>query len=263
MDLGLKDKVAIVCASSKGLGKAVAMGLALEGASIVICSRTKYEIEHTATEIKTKSDTKVYSVVADVSDPNDIEKVVNYTLEKLGTINILVNNAGGPPFGYLDDFDMEQWRESLNLNLLSTIKFTKLVVPHMKKNRWGRIVNITSIAVKQPIDGLILSNTARAGVIGFSKTISNELAESNILVNNVCPGRIYTDRIRSLAMSRAETVGSSYEDIIRNMESDIPVGRLGDPDEFANLVVFLCSEKSSYITGNTIQIDGGLVKSAL
>lgn len=262
MDLRLKDKVAIVCASSKGLGRAVALGLALEGANLIICSRNKKEIENTASEIMSLSNTTILPISADVSVQSDLKSIVKLALDEFGTVHILINNAGGPPFGYFDDFDMAQWQQALNLNLLSTIALTRLVVPHMKKNRWGRIVNITSIAVKQPIDGLILSNTSRAGVIGFAKTVSNELASCNILINNVCPGRIYTDRIKSLAKSRADKDGKDINSIIKEMESDIPIGRLGKPEEFANLVVFLSSERSSYITGNTIQIDGGLVKSA-
>jgi len=261
MELGLKDKISIVPASSKGLGRAVALGLALEGAKVVICSRNEDEINTTAKAIYNQSSSDILPIKADVSNQKDLETIVNKTIDAFGTVHILVNNAGGPPFGYFDDFDMEHWQKAIELNLFSTIKLTQLVTPFMKKQKWGRIINITSIAVKQPLDGLILSNTARAGVIGFSKTISNELAKYNILVNSVCPGRIFTDRIKNLAKSRAEKNNDTYEETIARMNSDIPLGRIGSPEEFANLVVFLASQKSSYITGNTIQIDGGLLKS--
>lgn len=260
MELGLKDKVAIVPASSKGLGRAVAMGLAAEGAKLTICSRNEDDINKTAKEIIDTTGSQVLALNADVSDQKELEYIVNKTTDTFGTIHILINNAGGPPFGYFDQFDMEQWQKAIELNLFSTIRLTQLVTPYMIDNMWGRIINITSIAVKQPLDGLILSNTSRAGVTGFAKTISNELAKHNILVNNVCPGRIFTDRIKSLADSRAKQEGKSFEQIIEDMQSDIPVGKIGTPEEFANMVVFLASEKASYITGNTIQIDGGLLK---
>ncbi|HSG32271.1 MAG TPA: SDR family oxidoreductase [Thermodesulfobacteriota bacterium] len=260
MELGLKDKVAIVPASSKGLGRAVAMGLAAEGAKLTICSRNEDDINKTAKEIIDTTGSQVLALNADVSDQKELEYIVNKTTDTFGTIHILINNAGGPPFGYFDQFDMEQWQKAIELNLFSTIRLTQLVTPYMIDNMWGRIINITSIAVKQPLDGLILSNTSRAGVTGFAKTISNELAKHNILVNNVCPGRIFTDRIKSLADSRAKQEGKSFEQIIEAMQSDIPVGKIGTPEEFANMVVFLASEKASYITGNTIQIDGGLLK---
>ena len=178
----------------------------------------------------------------------------------LGGIDILINNAGGPPFGFFEDFESPDWQNALELNLLSGIHLAKKVVPLMKKRSWGRIVNITSIAVKQPIDGLILSNTSRAGLIGFSKTLSNELAKDNILVNNICPGRIYTDRIKALAEKRAAQSGIGYEEAIEEMEKDIPLQRIGTPEELAALACFLASEKASYMTGTTIQVDGGLLR---
>ncbi len=260
MELGLKDKVAIVPASSKGLGRACALALALEGANVVICSRDSKDIKTAAKEISQQSGSEILPIKADVSNQQEIEKIVKKATGAFGTVHILVNNAGGPPFGYFDVFDMEQWQKAIELNLFSTIRLTQLVTPYMKEQNWGRIINITSIAVKQPLDGLILSNTSRAGVVGFAKTISNELAKYNILVNNVCPGRIFTDRIKSLASSRAEKDGKSFDEVIESMQTDIPVGKIGTPEEFANMVVFLASEKASYITGNTIQIDGGLLK---
>ncbi|MGH7885519.1 MAG: SDR family oxidoreductase [Thermodesulfobacteriota bacterium] len=260
MDLDIKGKAAIVAASSRGLGKAVAKGLAREGVNLVIFSRTKKDIENTANEISNEYKVKVFPVDADVSKESDLDNVIKIAKEKFSTINILINNAGGPPLGLFENFEMTDWKSAIDLNLLSTIYLSKKVVPEMKKNNWGRIINITSIAVKQPIDGLILSNTVRAGVTGFSKTLSNELGEFNITVNNVCPGRILTDRIKHIAFQKAENLNISFETAIESMKMDIPLKRIGNPEEFADLVVFLASERASYITGNTIQIDGGLNK---
>lgn len=260
MDLGLKDKAAIVCASSRGLGKAVALGLAEEGVNLTICARGNEELQKTEEEIRSKTSAQVLAIQGDVAKPADIKKIVTETLNKYSTIHILVNNAGGPPLGNFVEFTPDDWQRALELNLISTINFIREVLPVMKKQKWGRIINITSVAVKQPIDGLILSNTARAGVIGLTKTLSNEFARENILFNNVCPGRILTDRIVELARARAEKTGMSIENVFTSMENDIPVGRIGKPRELADLVVFLASERASYITGTTIQVDGGVVK---
>lgn len=261
MDLGLKNKIAIVAASSKGLGRACAFSLASEGAKVTIFSRKKDEIEKTASEIRKSTGAEILPLSADVSVKHDIERVVNSTIERFFDVDIVVNNAGGPPFGYFDDFDLDQWQHAVELNLFSTINMINLTLPFMKKNNWGRIINITSISVKQPIDGLILSNTVRSGIIGLAKTLSNELASYKITVNNVCPGRILTDRIVQLANNRAESQNKNYDDVIRDMEKDIPLGRLGKPEELGSYVAFLASEKASYITGTTLQVDGGAVKS--
>jgi len=260
MDLGINGKVALVAASSKGIGKAIAFALADEGVGLSIFSRSEDEIERTASEIRTRFDFHVLASAADVTNTEQIDRVIEETVKTLGGIDILINNAGGPPFGFFEDFDSPDWQNALELNLLSGIYLAKKVVPLMKKRSWGRIVNITSIAVKQPIDGLILSNTSRAGLIGFSKTLSNELAKDNILVNNICPGRIYTDRIKALAEKRAAQSGIEYEKAIEEMEKDIPLQRIGAPEELAALACFLASEKASYMTGTTIQVDGGLLK---
>lgn len=260
MDLGIKNKVAIVAASSKGLGKAVALGLAEEGVNLTISARGKEAVERTAEEIRSKTGVEVLAVQADVSNPEDVKRIVSETISVYSTVHILVNNAGGPPLGGFLDFSREDWQKALELNLLSTINLTREVIPYMRRQKWGRIVNITSVAVKQPIDGLILSNTARAGVIGFAKTISNEFGRDNILVNNVCPGRILTDRIVHLAEERARKDNKTTKEVIDSMELDIPIGRIGKPKELADLVVFLASERASYITGTTIQVDGGLVR---
>lgn len=260
MDLGIRGKIAVVAASSRGIGKAIALGLAEEGANLSIFSRSAEEISRTADEIRSKFAVEVLALPADVTNKEQVNRVIEHTEEKFSRIHILVNNAGGPPFGFFEDFEESDWKNALELNLLSGIYLAEKVIPFMKRQKWGRIVNVTSIAVKQPIDGLMLSNTSRAGLIGFSKTLSNELAEHNILVNNICPGRIHTDRIRALAEKRAALSGIGYEKAIEDMEKDIPMRRIGSPEELAALACFLASEKASYMTGTTIQVDGGLTR---
>ncbi len=260
MDLQIKNKVAIVAAASQGLGRATALGLAREGARLTICARGAEELEKTAREIREETSAEVLAIAADVSRTEDIRNVVSETLEKYSTVDILVNNAGGPPVGGFLDFSLDNWQKAVELNLFSTITFCREVIPHMRKNNWGRIVNITSVAVKEPIDGLILSNTVRAGVTGLAKSLSKEFGRYNITVNNICPGRILTDRIIHLASMRAKKEGKTVDEALASMGSDIPVGRIGRPEELANLAVFLASERASYITGTSIQVDGGLVK---
>ncbi len=260
MDLGIKGKTALVSASSKGIGKAIALGLAEEGVNLSLFSRTEKDINRTADEIRKQFSVHVIAAVADVTKKSQIDSVVEQTISRFGSIDILINNAGGPPLGFFEDFEFLQWQEALELNLLSAIYLCKKVTPFMKAKHWGRIISITSIAVKQPLEGLVLSNTARAGLTGFSKTLSNELGKYNILVNSICPGRIYTDRIRFLAEKRATQLNIDYEDAIEKMQSDIPLKRIGDSEELASLACFLASEKASYITGTTIQVDGGLVR---
>ena len=263
MDLGLKDKVALVGASSKGLGRAIALGLAEEGAQVTICARDTDTLEQTAAEIREKTGTEVLAVPADVSQPDQVSGLIDKAINQFGGIDILVSNAGGPRAGRFADLSPKDYQDALHLNLLSTINLCRGVVPSMKARGGGRIINLTSISVKQPVDGLMLSNMARTGVIGFAKTLASELAADNILVNNVCPGIIFTDRIKQLATVRAGEAGITYEEALANMTQDIPLGRIGDPTEFANLVVFLASGRASYITGTTIQVDGGMAKGLL
>lgn len=263
MDLGLKNKIAVVGASSKGLGRAIALGLAQEGAKVTICARSKDVLEETAEDIRKQTGSEVLSIPTDVSQPGQVESLIDKTVSHFGGIDILVNNAGGPRAGRFDDLSAEDYETAVHLNLMSTINLCRAAVPSMRARGGGRIINLTSVSVKQPVDGLMLSNMARTGVIGFAKTLAAELASDKILVNNVCPGIIFTDRIKQLATVRAEEAGITFDEAIERMTADIPLGRIGNTEEFANMVVFLASEKASYITGTTIQVDGGMVRSLL
>ncbi len=260
MDLGLSGKVALVAASSQGLGKAVAMGLAKEGANVVICARNRDRLDATREEIHKKTGARVRSVQADLTKKKDIENLVAESVQAFGTIHILVNNAGGPSPGFFQDLSDEDWVKGFELTLMSSVRLTREVLPFMKKQKWGRIINITSVSVKQPIDNLLLSNSLRLGVLGWAKTVSRQVASENILINNVCPGWTRTERVVQLFQARAKTEGSTPTAIEKQIISGIPMGRMGNPEELANLVVFLASERASYITGTTIQVDGGAVK---
>ncbi len=265
MDLGLQGKVAIVAASSKGLGKATAIQLAREGARVVMCSRTAEAIEAAAEEVRAEATRyenggDAIGIVADVTRQEDIDRLVNETISRFGKIDILITNAGGPPPGSFETFNPDDFEAAVNLNLMSTVRLCKAVVPSMKEQGGGSIVNITSLAVKQPLGGLILSNTARAGVIGLAKSMANELGVYNIRVNSVGPGPTRTDRIINLARQQAESQGIPLDEAIANQGAGIPLGRVGEPEEFANVVTFLASPAASYVTGITLQIDGGAHK---
>lgn len=261
MNLGLQDKVAIVLAASKGLGRASAEALAAEGARVVIGSRNSEQLAQTARDIHEKTGSAVLAVPTDVTKPDDLEAIVEATVREFGRIDILVNNAGGPPPGTFEQFGDAQWEAAFQLNLLSNVRMVRLVLPHMRQLQKGRIINIVSTSVKVPIDGLLLSNAIRTGVVGLAKTLSIELAPANITVNNVCPGRILTDRIRQTTrLSEKVQQGMSEEDVLREAARDIPLGRIGKPEELAALVAFLASEQAGYITGTTIQVDGGLTR---
>lgn len=260
MDLGIKNRVALVAASSKGLGKAVALQLSREEAKVVICARSKDRLFKTREEIALVTGNEVRAFVSDVTDRKQVNSMLECVLEEFGTIEILVNNAGGPPTGMADDFTLDDYRNALELNLLSTVNLCYEVAPLMKKQKWGRIINLTSVSAKQPIDALILSNTARAGVLGFAKSLSNQLAPFGITVNSICPGYTKTERVEELAESFAKKGQGTVEDFYRNIEGTIPTGRLGKPEEIAQAVAFLASEGASYITGVALQIDGGYIK---
>lgn len=261
MDLGLKNKSVLVMASSKGLGRATAMEFARAGAHVVISSRNETELTKTVTAIKKATDNESVSFkVCDVTDPDAIKALVNYVVTKNGTIDVLINNSGGPPAGNFDTFDDTAWQNAFELTLLSYIRTIREVLPYMRKQQSGHIVNFASSSVKQPIDNLTLSNVFRVGVTGLSKTLALELGSDNILVNTVSPGRIATDRIDELNQVRADELGVSKEQIIKQTEEQIALGRHGEPEEFAKMVTFLCSGANSYITGQSIIVDGGLVK---
>lgn len=261
MKMGLNGTVAVITASSQGLGKAIAIELAREGANVVICGRREDVLAEAANEIFGLSGRQVIAVPADVSKEEGADAVIAAAIDNFGRLDILVNNAGGPPPGDFTQHDDAAWQRAFETNLLSAVRLIRAALPHLKESGRGRIINLTSTAVKQPIEGLILSNSIRAGVVGMAKTLSAELAPFNITVNNIAPGRLSTDRIRQLDQARATAISTSESDVRKSQEAQIPIGRYGQPEELAYLAVFLASDKSSYITGTTIQVDGGLLKS--
>lgn len=263
MDFGLTGKVAIVAAASKGLGRASALALAQEGAQVVIAARSREALEQTASEIRQKSGQPVLAIPTDLQQPEAIMSLVERTVNAFGGIDILVNNAGGPPAGTFEALADEQWEAAFETTLLSTVRLIRATLPLMKQRQGGRIIQIVSTSVKQPIPGLLLSNAIRPGVIGLAKTLSLELAPYQITVNNVCPGRILTDRLRSLNVEPKTAQGQTEEAALHDLARDIPLGRIGQPGELGALVAFLASQQAAYITGTTIQIDGGLVQSLL
>ena len=267
MDLGLANKVALVLASSKGLGRACAQELYLEGAHVVLCSRTQENLKKAKAHIQKQqsfhNSNKIVTIEADLNFENQISVLVEKTIQEFGRVDILVHNAGGPPSGPIEKISMKDWNKSIDLNLLSFIRITNKILPYMKTQKFGRIIAITSVSAKQPLDNLVLSNTTRLGIVGFAKSLANEYAKYNILVNVVCPGPTLTNRMKELIDLTIQDTGRSEEDIMQDWTSQIPMGRLGHPEELASLVAFLASEKASYITGTTIQVDGGFVKAPL
>ena len=260
MDLGIKGKIALVAASSRGLGRAVAEELAAEGAALVLCSRSAETIAQTAKEIEAATGAGILALPCDVSKAEEVARLVESGRERFGRIDILVTNAGGPPAGKLESFSQVQWEEATRLTLFSAIELARQVLPGMKLHRWGRILNITSIAVKQPVDNLILSNSLRAAVTGFARTLANEVATFGITVNNIMPGYTRTERVEELAGMMARKEGISPAEFVARWEREIPMQRLGEPREFAALAAFLVSERASYITGTSVQVDGGWIR---
>lgn len=263
MDLGLKGKVAIVAAASQGLGKAVATELAQEGADVAICARKAPALEAAAAAIKKAAGRDVFWQALDVTDYASVQKFVDAVEKRFGRVDICVTNAGGPPAKKFLDISMDEWRAAVDLTLLSSVYFAREVLPRMRKNKWGRLLTITSVSVKQPIDGLLLSNSIRAAVTGLARTLASEFGTDGITVNNVCPGYTRTERLDELAQKLAKDAGVGPEKIFGKWGAEIPLGRVAEPREFAALVAFLASERASYINGTTIAVDGGWVKSLL
>jgi 3-oxoacyl-[acyl-carrier protein] reductase len=263
MDLGLKDRAAIVTGASQGIGKAIALSLSQEGAKVTICARNKDALTKTAKEIEAQTNSEVLPVKADVTKHEEVEALISAAYSRFKRVDILVNNSGGPPSTAFEETSDQHWHDTYNLLFMSIVHACRAVIPHMRKAQWGRIINMTSFVAKQPAEKLILSNAIRAGIFGLSKSLSNELAPHGILVNAVCPGWTLTKRVENLAKSRAETQNETPEKIIRRWESQIPLRRMAQPHEIADLVVFLASDRASYVTGTVIQVDGGVVKSLL
>ncbi|MCG6534662.1 MAG: SDR family oxidoreductase [Syntrophales bacterium LBB04] len=260
MDLQLENKVALVFASSSGLGKATALEFSREGAHVVVTSRRESECRKAAREIHSITGKEPHVIPGDITQLEDIRRVVARTVELLGGIDILVNNSGGPPAGTFDQFKDEDWQKSFELNLLGYVRSIREVLPLMRTAGGGRILNYTSSSVKNPLENLILSNTFRMGVMGLTKTLAQELGKENILINVLGPGRIWTDRLKQLDEIRATKIGNTPEQVRLQACQNIPLGRYGTAEEFARLAVFLCSGANTYITGQTILVDGGMTR---
>ena len=263
MDLGLKGRAAAVAAASAGLGRAVAHALAAEGCSVAVCGRDPGRVHDAAKAIARETGARTVSIAADVGIAEDCRRFVEQAASAFGRLDILVTNTGGPRPGRFDAVSDSDWDAAFRNTLGNVIHLVRAAVPHMKRRKWGRIVNVTSISAKQPVDGLVLSNAFRPAVVGMAKTLAAELGPDGILVNNVCPGYTRTDRLMELARARAEAGGTTPEEIVAALARDVPLGRIGEAQEFAAVVAFLCSERASYVTGATIAVDGGAAKGLL
>jgi 3-oxoacyl-[acyl-carrier protein] reductase len=258
MDLGLKGKTALVTAASKGMGRACALQFAAEGARVAICARTEADVKAVADEIRSKGG-EVLALRADVTNAADVKALVSRTIETFGGVDILVANAGGPPRGGLTEMSDEQWHAAFDVTVVSVVRLIREVVPSMRARKWGRILTIQSVSVKQPVDGLLLSNATRPATAGLMKTLVPELGKDNITFNVVCPGPIMTDRF----LGGAKQAGLPVDQYVAKSAQTIPLGRVGTPEEFANVIVFLASDRASYVTGVAIQVDGGVVRGIL
>ena len=263
METGLRGKVALVCAASKGLGRAAAHAFAAEGARVAICARGEAAVREAAESIARDTGAEVFPIVADVSTSTGTERVVAESVKRFGGLDVLVTNAGGPKSATFEKLTDADWLTAVDLTLMSTVRLIRHAIPHLRARGGGRIINITSVSVKQPIDNLVLSNALRAAVVGLAKTLSLELAKDRILVNSVAPGYTRTDRVLELAAAGAAREGVDVQTILERQGRNAPLGRIGEPEELAALIVFLASDRASYITGTTIQVDGGSTRSLL
>ncbi len=257
MDLGIRGKIALVTAASKGLGRGSAEALSAEGCRVAICARTAAEVERTAAEIAARSGHEVLPFTADMARPADVDRLIAAVRERLGDPDIVVANAGGPPPGNFASITLDQFLPAVELTMMSAIRLTYGVMPAMKAKGWGRIVYITSVSVKQPIPYILLSNTARAGLTGFMKTVAREIARSGVTVNAVLPGTHATDRVRETARNRARSEGLTFEAAMEAQKTTNPMHALGDPADFGCAVAFLCSAQARFITGENLLVDGG------
>ena len=259
MNLNLKNKNAIVCASSQGLGKAAAIDLAKEGVNLAICSRDQEKIDKAKEEIleKTEHNIKVIALKADLDSLEDIQIFLQEVEHSLGEVDILVNNTGGPPPSTFEQISDEDWQNAFNSTMMSAIRLSRALVPNMKKKEWGRIINISSVSVKTPVNGLFLSNSLRMGVLGWAKALADELAAHGITVNTVCPGYTRTERVEAILESQSSSSGLSKEEIEKTIADNIPMKRVGEAEDLAGLITFLASEKANYMTGLAVQVDGG------
>ena len=260
MDLGLKNRVALVAASSQGIGRATAEAFAAEGCRVAMCARNPQTLQAAAEKIRRQYDAKVFAQAFDVTDAAAVKNFVAAVADKFGSVDICVTNAGGPPAKGFLAATLEEWQRALEMNFLSTVYFAREVIPHMQRKHWGRILTITSITTKQPVADLVLSNAVRAAVVGLVKSLANEFGKDGILVNNVGPGFTATDRLKELAKARASTSGKTEQEIFEGWTADAPLQRLGEPREVAETIVWLASERASYITGQTVLVDGGMYK---
>ena len=259
MNLNLKNKNAIVCASSQGLGKAAALDLAEEGVNLAICSRDQDKINKVKEEIhqKINSEIKVIALKVDLDSPDEIQAFYKQVENDLGSVDILVNNNGGPPPSTFEQLSDDDWQKAFNSTMMSCLRLSKLVIPNMKKNAWGRIINISSVSVKTPVNGLFLSNSLRMGVLGWAKALSDELAPHGVTVNTVCPGYTRTERVEAILETQSNSSGLKKEEIEKSIAENIPMKKVGEAEDLAGLITFLASEKADYMTGLAIQVDGG------
>ncbi|WP_129775375.1 SDR family oxidoreductase [Peristeroidobacter soli] len=261
MDLGLQGKIVIVCGASAGIGFESARAFVAEGANVAICSRNQASIEAAANALDPERTGRVLPVAADLSDEPGAAKLIDAVVARYSRIHVLINNVGGPRPGTFTALDDSAWQAAVDLTLMSAVRVTRLALPFMREQRWGRIVNVSSYSVKQPIPGLMLSNSVRMAMLGWAKTLANEVAADNVLVNTVCPGWTRTDRVQQIFTSQAGAAGTDVDAVEARIASGIPLGRLAEPNEIASAVAFLSSERASYLTGTALAVDGGAAQS--